>query len=73
MPLSQIFTIIQIILAVLLSASVLLQNKNSGLGSAFGGNDAVVFQRRGPEKTLFIITIILAILFFGISIATLFV
>jgi len=73
MPINQILLIAQIVLAVLLTAAILLQNRSTGLGSAFGGGDAVVFQKRGPEKALFIITIVLAILFFGISIATLFV
>lgn len=73
MSLHQILLIAQIVLAVLLTAAILLQNRSTGLGSAFGGNDAVIFQKRGPEKALFIITIVLAVLFFGTSIATLFV
>ena len=73
MPLSQIFTIAQIVLAVILTIAILLQNKNTGLGSAFGGGDTVVFQKRGPEKALFIITIVLAVLFFGVSLGALFV
>ena len=72
MPIAQILTIVQIVLAVLLTAAVLLQNKSTGIGNAFGG-ETVIFQKRGPEKALFIITIIVAILFFGVSVAALFI
>ena len=72
MPITQIITISQVVLAVLLTVAVLLQNKSSGIGGAFGG-ETVVFQKRGPEKALFIITIVLALLFFGVSIVALFV
>lgn len=72
MPIAQIITITQIVLAVLLTAAVLLQNKSTGIGNAFGG-ETVIFQKRGPEKALFIITIIVAILFFGVSVAALFI
>lgn len=73
MPISQITTIVQIVLAVLLAVAILLQNKSTGLGSAFGGGDAVVFQKRGPEKALFIITVVLAVAFFGVSLVALFI
>lgn len=72
MPITQILTIVQIVLAVLLTASVLLQNKSTGIGNAFGG-ETVIFQKRGPEKALFIITIVLSMLFFGVSVAVLFI
>lgn len=55
---------IQIILSVLLVASILLQQSAAGLGGAFGDNFSSGFHtRRGAEKTLFNITLILAILF----------
>ena len=59
--------IIQIIIAILLIAVILLQNKGTGLGAAFGGDGAVFRTKRGLEKTLHKATIILAILFFIIS------
>lgn len=56
---------IQISLAVLLIASILLQQRGSSLGGAFGGdNYSSSFQkRRGAELFLFKFTIGIAILF----------
>ena len=61
------------ILAVLLIILVLIQQKGSGLGSLFGGDDAVYRTKRGAEKVIFIATIVIAILFFGLATANLFV
>lgn len=56
---------IQIGVAVLLVAAVLLQQKGAGLGSAFGGSfgGQVYRSKRGLEKALFWATVILAVLF----------
>ncbi len=64
---------LQIIFAVLLTAAILLQRSDEGLGSAFGGSGSggVLYTKRGFERTLFIGTIVLAILFIANSIATL--
>ena len=59
--------IVQIIIACLLIISILLQNRGSGLGSAFGGNSSVYLTKRGIEKKLFYATIGLAVLFFASS------
>jgi preprotein translocase subunit SecG len=56
--------IIQIIISVALIAAVLLQTKGSGLGGIFGGQGAVYASRRGVEKTLFNVTVGLAVAFF---------
>jgi preprotein translocase subunit SecG len=63
------FQIIQIITAILLMVAILLQNKGSGLSGMFGGSGEIFRTKRGMEKSLFIITIILAIIFFAIAIA----
>ena len=60
--------IAQIILAALLSVTVLLQQKGSGLGSAFGGSSDIYQTRRGAEKFIFRATIVIAILFLGLAI-----
>jgi preprotein translocase subunit SecG len=55
--------IILIILSVALVAAIILQAKGSGLGNLFGGGDAsfgITKTRRGLEKTLFQITIVLS-------------
>jgi protein translocase SecG subunit len=64
----QILTIIQVILALLLSASILIQQQGSGIGSTFGGEGNAYRSRRGLEKLLFRATIILAIAFFAVAI-----
>ncbi|MDP3764517.1 MAG: preprotein translocase subunit SecG [bacterium] len=64
-----IINIIQIVLAVLLIITVLLQRQGSGLSGAFGGEGEFHHTKRGPEKYLFVATIILSILFFGTALA----
>ena len=61
----------QIGVSMLLIVAILLQQKGGGLGSAFGGDGAVYRSRRGLEKALFVITIVLAALFVGGGIASL--
>jgi preprotein translocase subunit SecG len=61
-----------IIISVLLIASVILQSKGAGLGGLTGADAGSVFTaRRGIERTLFWITIILSVVFFGLVIALL--
>ncbi len=57
--------IIQIIISVALVIVIILQAKGMGLGSLFGGDAGmgITKTRRGLEKTLFQITIILSALF----------
>jgi preprotein translocase subunit SecG len=62
--------IAQIVISVTLIAAILLQAKGSGLGSVFGGDGSVFRTRRGAEKGLFQLTIILAIAFALLSVAT---
>lgn len=54
--------IVQIILSLLLIGVILLQATGTGLGSAWGGGETYS-SKRGAEKFLFTITVILAILF----------
>jgi preprotein translocase subunit SecG len=68
-----ILDVSQTILAVLLVVSILLQAKGDGLGSAFGGTGAIISKRRGPEKVIFISTIIFATLFIGVAVARFFI
>lgn len=65
------FNVAQIILAVALILAVLLQVKGGGLGGIFGQADTVYRTKRGMEKTLFQLTIVLVVLFVIISIITL--
>ena len=65
--------VIQIVLAVLLTVSVLLQKSEAGAGGAFGGGDSVSTwrTRRGFDKFLFLFTIVISILFVVSTIITL--
>jgi preprotein translocase subunit SecG len=58
---------ILIVLSLLLIVAVLVQARGSGVGEAFGGSGAVYRTRRGVEKNLFRATIVLGILFAGLS------
>lgn len=64
--------VIQITLSILLVAAILLQQRGSGLGAAFGGEGNVFRTKRGVEKVLFYVTIGLAVLFFVNAILTVF-
>jgi len=66
--------IILLIVAVGLITVILLQNRSAGLGGAFGGAGGEGFHvRRGSEKQLFQLTVILGGLFLIIAIAHLFI
>jgi preprotein translocase subunit SecG len=59
-----------IITSIALIISVILQSKGAGLGSLTGGDMGGIFTaRRGIEKVLFRLTIVLSVLFFALAIA----
>ena len=60
--------IMQIIVSTTLVIVVLLQAKGSGLSSVFGGEGSVYRSKRGVEKLLVYLTIILAFIFLALSI-----
>mgnify|MGYP002621442364 CR=1 FL=1 len=65
--------ILLIVFAIALVTSILLQNRSAGLGGAFGGAGGDGFHvRRGSEKTLFQLTIVLSVLFLAVAAAHLF-
>ncbi len=49
--------------------TILLQNRGAGLSGIFGGSSNIYATKRGLEKKLFYATIILAVLFFSVSLA----
>lgn len=60
--------IAQVAVSILLVALILLQPRGTGLGSTFGGEGGnVYFTKRGAEKIIFILTIILAAAFVGMA------
>ncbi len=60
--------IAQIVISLALIAVLTLQVKGGGLGGIFGQADGVYRTRRGVEKTLFQVTIVLAVIFVALSI-----
>jgi preprotein translocase subunit SecG len=63
------FDIALIIISIALIASVIFQNKGVGLGGLTGADSSQVFSaRRGLEKTIFLITIGLAVVFVIVTI-----
>lgn len=67
MPMGYILAV-QAVIAVLLSFAILVQHRASGLSATMGGAGTVHVQRRGAEKVLFRVTIILSVLFFALTI-----
>ncbi len=65
------FSIAQIVLSTALILAILLQVRGGGLGGIFGQANTVFRTKRGVEKTLFQLTIVLVVLFITISIVML--
>jgi len=59
--------VVQIIVSIALIALVVLQGKEAGLGRLFGGDSSIHVTRRGAEKTVFNVTVVLAVVFFLMS------
>jgi preprotein translocase subunit SecG len=65
------FTVAQTLLAIILVITILLQGRGAGLGSSWGGDGETYGTRRGVEKLLFRVTIVSAICFVLVSLASL--
>lgn len=63
--------IAEIIVALVLIVSILLQNRGAGLSSTFGGDFGGYYTKRGMEKFLFVFSIALSTLFIILAIASL--
>jgi protein translocase SecG subunit len=63
-------TIAQIVVSILLTVSILLQNRGSGLSSAFGGDFGGYYTKRGMEKFLFYASSFLGVIFVILAITT---
>ncbi len=63
--------IIQIVLSLAIILVILLQVKGGGLGGIFGQADSVYRTRRGLEKRLFQLTVVLIVVFLTVAIVTL--
>jgi len=61
--------IAQLLVAVALIVTVLFQIRGGGLGGIFGQPDSVYRTRRGIEKTLLYLTIVLVVVFITLAIS----
>ena len=66
--LKQFLFIFQIVLGILLVVVIIIQQKGTGLGGTFGGEMSFYRTKRGAEKMLFYLTIIIASLFIASSV-----
>lgn len=66
-----IFAIAIIALSIVLTGCILLQQRGSGLGAAFGGEGNVFRTKRGLEKGLFYVTTALSALFLATAVLNL--
>jgi len=64
-------TIAQTVLGALLIIAILLQQRGAGISGTFGGDGTTYSTRRGAEKIIFTATIVIAILWIGVSVARL--
>jgi protein translocase SecG subunit len=65
--------IFQIAISILLILSILSQQRSAGLSATFGGSGGFHVSKRGAEKVLFNLTVVLAFFFVMGSILYLFV
>lgn len=59
----EFLSIAQIVVAVFLIIFILLQQRGTALGSAFGGGGGFYATRRGIQKKIFWVTVVLGALF----------
>lgn len=68
---TNILMYVQVGSAVLLIISILLQQRGQGLGAGIGGTGMEYSTKRGVERGVFYATIVLTIIFLGVSVARL--
>jgi protein translocase SecG subunit len=68
---TKIINIAEIVVALVLIVSILLQNRGSGLSSTFGGDFGGYYTKRGMEKFLFVFSVVLSTLFIILALASL--
>jgi len=67
--------VIHLLISLLLMVAILVQNKSSGLSGAISGQGGTAMKstKRGAEKVVFQATVVLAVLFVGVSLTFIFV
>jgi len=69
--LKSILVVLEIIVSVFLIILILIQSKGTSVAEIFGGSGSFYMTKRGIEKKLHILTIILVCLFFVLALASL--
>ena len=59
--------IAQMVIAISVGTAILLQARGTGLSSTFGGESTAYRSRRGLERTLFRLTVVLIVVFVLVS------
>ena len=67
MELRSFLSLAQILVSALLVVLVLLQVRGTGFGAAMGGQDASFRTRRGMQRSLHRLTIVVVVIFIGMS------
>ena len=65
-----IIGISQVVVGILLIIVILLQQRGGGIGVIGGAGSQFYSSRRGLEKTIYWLTIVLAVIFISLAIAT---
>ena len=65
MDTNSILQVITVVSAIILVVAVLLQQRGATLGAGFGASGELYTARRGFDKNLFDVTIIMAVVFVG--------
>lgn len=63
MSITNILQVVTVGSAVLLIVAILLQQRGASLGAGFGGSNELYTTRRGLDKNLFEVTVILSVVF----------
>ncbi len=71
MSIASILQVVTVGSAVLMIITILLQQRGASLGAGFGGSSELYTTRRGLDKNLFEVTIVLAVVFVLSILATL--
>jgi len=69
--LQQYLPLAQIVISILLIVLVILQQRGTALGSAFGGEGGFYATRRGIQKKIFAATIVCGVFFIALSLLNL--
>ncbi len=66
---SKALPIAQIISAAVLLVLILIQGKGAGLSGVFGGEGNIYRTKRGAERVIFVLTIVVAVMFLLIALS----